>query len=176
MNAKEGLGIGAIGALVAQFFSNTEVISVVGIAILCCVLVFIAIVMDLFSGVRKARNKGVFRSSYGFRRTISKIVKYYSAVFMGGIIDLMIIVLFWHLNTHSGYNLPLIPIFTIVVSGGCIWVEYKSILETLEDKDKAKAHDVITATKYIADNGLDAKTVLTSLLELIEKGVKDKNE
>lgn len=176
LNTRETLGVGAIGALIAQFLTNKEVISVVGIAILCCVVVFIAISMDLISGVRKARSQGVFRSSFGFRRTINKIIKYYSAIFMGGIIDLMIIVLFWHLNTHSGYNLPLIPIFTIVVSGGCIWVEYKSILETVEDKDKAKAQEVISATKQITENGLDTKAVLTSFLELLEKNIKDKNE
>ena len=44
-------------------------------------LVLIAVLADLVSGVRKAKQMGLARRSKAFRRTIDKLARYYNALF-----------------------------------------------------------------------------------------------
>ena len=48
---------------------------------MCFLLVFLAIIGDLISGVRKAIKAGKDRLSVGYRRTIDKLCKYYNSLF-----------------------------------------------------------------------------------------------
>ena len=41
-------------------------------------LVFMVVGADLWSGVRKAKRRGEVRSSYGFKRTVDKLARYYN--------------------------------------------------------------------------------------------------
>ena len=52
-------------------------------------LVIIAIIADLWSGVRKAKINGVARSSYGYRRTVDKIARYYNVLMALTVVDAM---------------------------------------------------------------------------------------
>ncbi|HBJ76707.1 MAG TPA: hypothetical protein DDY68_02415 [Porphyromonadaceae bacterium] len=46
----------------------------------------------LWSGIRKARERGEYRSSYGLRKTVGKVANYYNLLFIVTIIDVMHIV------------------------------------------------------------------------------------
>ena len=49
--------------------------------------VFIMILADLWSGVRKAKLRGEVRSSYMYKKTIDKIARYYNAMIALTVID-----------------------------------------------------------------------------------------
>ena len=49
--------------------------------------VFGAIVMDLWSGVRKARRRHELRMSNGYKRTVDKIARYYNMLLVVSIMD-----------------------------------------------------------------------------------------
>lgn len=53
------------------------------------ILVFFAVMADLISGVRKAKKRGELRSSYGFRKTVDKLGKYYLPLFALTVVDFM---------------------------------------------------------------------------------------
>ena len=40
------------------------------------IVVILAIFFDLLAGIRKAKQRGEFRSSFGFRKTIDQILQY----------------------------------------------------------------------------------------------------
>lgn len=106
------------------------------------VLVFLAILTDLWSGVRKAKLRGEARTSYGFRRTVDKLARYYSLLLMLTIIDAMHVSGFLYVNKLYGYNIPLVPIITFIGSIGLGLIELKSIYEKAEDKDMRRVSDL----------------------------------
>ena len=66
-------------------------------------MVLLAIMTDLWSGVRKAKKNGIARSSYGFKRTIDKIARYYNVMLALTVIDAMQMACFWYLEKFYQY-------------------------------------------------------------------------
>lgn len=106
------------------------------------VLVFMSILADLWSGVRKAKKRNIARTSYGFRQTVRKLAKYYNALLALTIIDAMQITAIWYLDTYYKYEIPILPIITFIGAIGFALIEVKSIFEKAEDKDKAQYENV----------------------------------
>lgn len=111
-----------------------KIIIVLWILFAIYVLVLFAILADLWSGVRKAKKKGIARTSYGFRRTVEKLAKYYNALLALTVIDCMQMAAIWYLETYYNYKIPMIPIVTIGGAIGIAAIEVKSIYEKVEDK------------------------------------------
>ena len=64
-------------------------------------LVLAAIFLDLWAGVRKAKIRGEFRSSFGLRKTVEKIGKYYNMIFVITVIDAMQMIAIAQINFTS---------------------------------------------------------------------------
>ncbi|GAE14581.1 hypothetical protein JCM6292_739 [Bacteroides pyogenes JCM 6292] len=99
-------------------------------------LVLFAILADLWSGVRKAKKNGIARSSYGFKRTIDKIARYYNVLLALTVIDAMQMASIWYLETYYQYRFPMFPFITLLGAIGIGLIEIKSIYEKAEDKVK----------------------------------------
>lgn len=89
---------------------------------------------DLWSGVRKAKKRGTVRSSYGYKRTIDKIARYYNTMLALSAIDSMQMAGVWYLDKYYTYNIPLLPVITLIGAIGIGLIELKSIFEKAEDK------------------------------------------
>lgn len=106
--------------------------------------VLLAIVADLWSALRKARQHKIPRTSRALRRTVEKIASYYNCLIALTIIDAMLIISCTYLNLTIGWHIPPIPIFTLLGSIALSLVEVKSICEKSKDKgDFAQATDII---------------------------------
>jgi len=140
-------------------------IIVIWIAFAMYALVFLAVMADLWSGVRKARILGKARTSYGLRRTVEKMVKYYNLLLILSIIDCMQIVCIWYLDTYYGFTIPLIPIITIVGAIGVGLIELKSIYEKADDKELRKITEL---TGSIISNKDDLKKVTASIIDYLK--------
>ncbi|MGM9760234.1 MAG: hypothetical protein ACI30I_09015 [Parabacteroides sp.] len=113
-------------------------------------LVLCAIFADLVSGIRKAKKRGEARTSYGLKRTVDKLARYYNGLFALTVIDLMQMIGIWYLDGYYGYKIPLIPIIT-GIGAVCIGlIEVKSIYEKAEDKVKNQSQEVMEMLAYIA--------------------------
>lgn len=97
-------------------------------------LVLFAILADLWSGVRKAKKNGIARSSYGFKRTIDKIARYYNVLLALTVVDAMQMASIWYLETYYQYHFPMFPFTTLLGAIGIGLIEIKSIYEKAEDK------------------------------------------
>lgn len=96
--------------------------------------VFMAILIDLYFGIKKSKQLGECTTSEGLRRTISKFVYYYamlSFALLGDFLDVF---------TPSFLPFPLCdaPVFSIVCAIGLILTEAKSVREKAEDKVRRK--------------------------------------
>ena len=106
------------------------------IVFLLYILVLVAILADLWAGLRKAKQQNVIRSSYGFRRTIDKIVKYYNAMMIFTVIDAMQIICLLYLEKYYSLTIPTFPFVSLGGAMGCAIIEVKSIYEKNPQKSQ----------------------------------------
>lgn len=141
------------------------------------ILVLIAIMADLWSGVRKAKQNGIVRSSYGFKRTIDKIARYYNVMLALTVVDAMQMASIWYMETYYQYHLPMFPFITLLGAIGIGLIEIKSIYEKAEDKVRidnvaALAGQVISHRDNLSAIG-EAVAEYMNKKENEEKEVKD---
>ena len=68
-----------------------------GIMLLMYITILALILTDLFAGTRKAKKRGEFRTSEGYKRTIDKIARYYNMTFALSLIDVVQIAIIYFL-------------------------------------------------------------------------------
>lgn len=108
----------------------------------------VAVVLDLFSGVRKAKERGEYRSSRKLRLTVEKLVKYFNMLAILTCIDVVQVVCIYAIALQGANQYLMLPWFT---AGGVIFVciiEFKSVFEKSSDKQKA---DIQDAAKLLSD-------------------------
>ena len=116
----------------------------VGVA---AIAVVIAIMLDLASGLRKAKLMGEARSSYAYERTTTKLMRNGSVVLIMAMIDLMLF--FGHLWEIIGLDLLAnVPVVTFTASAWMCFVQAVSIREKAEDKAERKSAATL---KQLAD-------------------------
>lgn len=135
------------------------------------VLVLLAVLADLVSGCRKAKKRGELRSSYGFRKTVDKLGRYYLPLFALTVVDIMQMVAVWYLNTFHDFHIPLLPIMTLIGAIGIGIIEIKSILEKAEDKVKFERVGVLAGD--IVKNREDAAAIIKVLGEYLKSNDND---
>ena len=131
----------------------------VTVMFICFVLVFLAVLIDLYTGIHAAKKCKERIQSHVLRRTINKILCYLSVVFLGIFIDVLGLSFPW-------YVLPYCCIFTTL---SCILIEGKSVIENLT-KIKSPAAEVPDTVMSLAEKlrKYDLKA-LKEVIELAEK-------
>ena len=101
----------------------------------CIFFVILSMILDLISGLYKARQRGELRSSYGLSRTVSKFILYSGSVIIALMIDVMIhysrLFVLMHLQPIVG-----VPIVTCLMSIFLCVIEFLSIREKAEEKTR----------------------------------------
>ena len=138
---------------------------------------FLMILADLWSGVRKAKRRGEMRSSYGYKRTIDKIARYYNALIALTVIDAMQMAGIWYLTCYYGWTVPIFPIVTLIGAIGMCAVEMKSIYEKADEKVKSDYKEVAALAVEIAKHKTEPNEIAQAVVEYINKGnVKEEEE
>lgn len=126
------------------------------------IFILLGVVIDLMTGVYKAKSFGYMITSDGLKRSISKMVLYYALMSFFSMIDIM----------AYGLEVVSVPYFSL---GGCLFilfVEGKSVFERANEKERKRlmkgAKDV---TAILASKDEIAKAIH----DYIESKEKDKN-
>lgn len=132
----------------------------VGVLFICCVLIVVAIFMDMWVGIEAARAVKEPLMSGGFRRTLTKGLDYFRIVFFAALIDILGAFFVW-------YHLPF---FTLLATLAILLIEGKSVIENYRRK-KSNAAQVLDVMGEIleAKDKKDAEAVLKKLSELLSK-------
>lgn len=93
--------------------------------------VFIAVLMDLWHGIKKSKKEGIYTHSRGMKATVSKANKYFSFLMFAFIFDI-----FWHIASVQFIpaSIAVIPVFTLATALLLVRIEYISVKETLDEK------------------------------------------
>lgn len=138
--------------------------------------VFIMILADLWSGIRKARVRGEVRSSFGYKKTIDKIARYYNALIALTVIDAMQMGGVWYLDGYYGWSWPIFPVVTLLGALGISLVELKSIYEKADEKVKGDYKDVAVLAAEIAKHKADPTEIAAAVVDYMNKGVVKEEE
>ena len=124
-----------------------------GIAIIfmCCMLVIVACLIDLWTGIDAAKkNKEKIRSK-SLRRTVTKMLDYLRVIVFGVLIDILGLAFPWYV----------IPYLAVICTLGILIIEGKSVLENFHKKKSAAAQvvDIIEAIVEATDNETAEKII-----------------
>ena len=134
-------------------------------------LVLMAAMADLWSGVRKAKQRGEIRSSYGFKRTIDKLAKYYNMLIALTVIDCMQMVGIWYLDNYYDYHLPIFPIITLLGAIGIGAIEVRSIYEKADDKIKNEYQQAAILVAEVLKHKDSPDELAKAIVEKINKSI-----
>ena len=112
--------------------------------------VFLSVLIDLFFGVKRAKRLKIARTSYGYRRTITKLTSYFGLMLMLSIADIAASVIFK------------MPYFTVMGAIGIVIVEAKSVFENIKQEEKSVEEVQKTLLKLL-ENKEDIKSLITFL-------------
>lgn len=132
----------------------------VTIIFICFVLVTLAVLVDLYTGIRAAKKTGEPIRSHILRKTITKTTDYAMVVLFGVLIDILGLPFKW-------YSMPFAA---MLITLSVLIIEGRSVLENLT-RAKSQAAQVDDVIQKI----IDAKTnkTATKVLEEILKGGKE---
>lgn len=111
----------------------TQLGSMVIIIVVACLIVLVAMSIDLGAGLYKAKQRKEIRSSWGLKRTVSKFIMYEGGMLIAAGIDLLIhfCKLFLLLHFDILYGLPVITCLTGIY---LLVIEYMSMREKADEK------------------------------------------
>lgn len=113
-----------------------------------CVL--LAVLVDLRSGVVRARREKRPRTSRGYRRTVEKASRYYMVLFALTIVDVMWMMSALLLRESMGWQLPVFPFVTTVGAVGLSLIEMKSVMENTHSRKELT--DAVRAVNELLDD------------------------
>ena len=119
-----------------------EVRGMLQVVVLAGVIVFLAMIIDLISGLQKAKQRGEVRTSYGLARSLAKFIQYEGGMMIGAGMDLLIH--FSHIKGLFGLTvLNDVPVITCLVGLFLLGVEFLSIREKADEKTKKNFKNTI---------------------------------
>lgn len=137
----------------------------VTVIFLCFVIIGVAVMLDLYTGIKAAKKTGEKIRSHILRRTIIKIIEYWFVVVFGVLIDLLGLTFPW-------YNIPYAAIF---ITFSVLLIEGHSLFENLT-RAKSPAGKIDDMAGDVLQDIINAKSsktaakVYEAIVERLKKG------
>ena len=135
------------------------------VVVFACLIVLVAMAIDLASGLYRAKQRHEVRSSCGLKRTLSKFIMYEGGMLIAFGVDLLIyfsrLFELFSLRSING-----VPVVTCLVGIVLLVVEFMSIREKSDKKTKK---DFSEAGELLAKL-LDSKTFKDAVAEAVKNG------
>src|SRR5215510_6944265 len=111
-----------IPSIISEDWSRFNALLIVLAVLYACV--FVSVLIDLYFGVKRAKRLNIARTSFGYRRTITKLTSYFGLMLMLSIADIAASIIFK------------MPYFTVIGAIGIVIVEAKSVFENINREEK----------------------------------------
>lgn len=116
------------------------ILAVLWILLLLAPTVFI--LLDLKSGITKARMRGERITSDKTKRTVAKFTRYYAFVLVFAVLDLLQMGTCWYFNNFYQAHIPIFCLLTCFPVIFVAFIEVKSIQEPYNVKEAARQEEV----------------------------------
>lgn len=137
------------------------------------IVVFVAMAVDLVSGLYKARLRGDVRTSAALKRSVYKFLTYEGAMVVAACID--VLMHFAHFFTLIGLDaLDNVAVVTIIVGVFLCVVELMSVREKADKKTHAQFKKVESAAAQISDKVVDR--VVEAIIKRVENKIAKTDE
>lgn len=130
---------------------------------ICCVVIIVAVLLDLNTGLSAARKNKERIKSRILRRTITKILDYLRVLLFGVMIDVLGLSFVWYSA----------PYCTILVAVGVVLIEVKSVFENYQ-KSKSAAKELPNIIEQII--GTVTKDDAEKIIEIIKSNKYKKED
>lgn len=151
---------------------KTTALYVLAVIFLLYVTTLICVFADLRAGIRKAKENGVFRSSYGYRKTVKKIAEYFNMMIILTVIDAIQMASIYIITLQTDWTFPFVPLFTAIGAFIVAFIELKSVREKQSDKEKARVDDAVNTLIKILKNP-DNREMAIAVVEQLKTDKKD---
>lgn len=126
---------------------------------ICMGALVVSMGVDLFFGIKKAKENGEATTSRGFKKTCDKARKYFSPFMVAVCIDLIACVV-----------LPL-PVFSMIWAGYCVFCEFVSVRE--KSWQKAEIRKQERTMNILLENKDDIAKAMVKMLKEVESKEKE---
>lgn len=141
-----------------------EITPMLSVMVVAMIIVFIAMAIDLISGINKAKLNGKMRTSWGLKRTMSKFIMYEGGMLIAGGVDVLI---------HSSHLYELfsldvihgVPVITCLVGMFLCVVEFLSVREKADVKLKKEFSETAKMLGQLASREDFVKVLAEALKE-----------
>ena len=129
---------------------------------ICMGALIISMGVDLFFGIKKAKENGLATTSTGFKKTCDKARKYFSPFIVTVCIDIIACVV------------VSVPIFSMIWAAYCIFCEFISVREKAWKKAEIRKQE--RTMQVVLENKEDiAKALMAALREMQKEGKEEDN-
>ena len=143
--------------------TSLNVNSMLSVVAVVMVIVLMAMVIDLLSGINKARQNGKMRTSWGLKRTISKFIMYEGSLLIAAGVDVLMhashLYDLLHLDAIRG-----VPFVTCLLGAFLCVVEFMSVHESADTKTKKEWADTARLIGQVVDRD--------ALVDVIKDAIK----
>ena len=150
-----------------------QLIFLLFIVILMLIAPLVLIALDFWSGIRKAKKRGVPIYSDKMKRKIDKASRYYNGIFAMMVLDVIQISMFVFLHLYNGWGAWTVPIFTLIGVAFVAAVEIKSIYEPADVKENREMKEVTELAKAIAAHRSEPEEIAQAVAKYLSKWNKD---
>lgn len=128
--------------------------------IICAAAMLIAMTLDLYFGIKKAKERGVATTSKGLKKSCDKAKKYFVPFCVLMMLDII-----------AAIVLPA-PIFSMIWAAWCIYCEFVSVRE--KAWTKAEIEKAEKTMNVVVENKDDIARVVAKLLTELNQSEKEK--
>lgn len=121
--------------------------------------VLMAILVDLYFGIRKAKELGEVRTSEGYKRSVGKFTQYFAMMFFALLFDAILPVTYFFKMPFS-----VIPIISLLAATALILTEAKSVREHADMKLRRKTNESFKQILELLEREKDIKTKIGDLI------------
>jgi hypothetical protein len=137
------------------------------VLVMACILVMIAMGIDLAFGWRKAKLRGEAHSSYAFSRTFSKFLLYEGMMVISGCIDILI-----HLAIYTFGYIYYVPVVACIIAIILCVTEGWSMREKADAKTRNRINNAVELLQKTCSRD-QIVGMMTDALQNAEKEKKD---
>lgn len=152
-----------------ELFKGAE--NMLVIIVLACIIVFMAMCVDLISGLHKAKQRKEIRSSYGLKRSLGKFIMYEGGMLIACGVDVLMhfckLLKVVHMDVIYG-----IPVVTCLLGIFLLIVEFISVREKADDKTKTE----ISRVEQLAAKMVNKDELVGALTQAIINATKGGQE
>ena len=146
-----------------------SLITVLLIAFFIMLVPLVFILVDLWSGIHKAKVRGEAITSKGYRATVRKIARYYNVLFVLMALDAMQLSCIWYMDKTGVLNWILFPWLTLLGSIGIGLIEVKSVIEPADEKETRRMKEVMMLAKVIAEHRSEPSEIAEAVVDYLNK-------